>query len=303
MYADPARDHAFRFELTAISGQAPGRVSKRQARSIGDFDLELPAPAHRPDSCRVWSLLLALLLHSALVTGLIAGVRASSDVGSPSHGGRGSLGFIATLHLPAAASAEPDSGGAVEAPSLAASMPELPTAIAESIPSADRLALKQEMRLASALPSPKRTQAVQDVTSSAASPAMTSPVFSADTAFGGGGGMDAPPGGAMPDSGEYGDAHNPFAAFGKNGGPSYRRFVPPAYPAAARRNGISGQVILRVRIDGDGKAVQIQTLQSADAALDRSAIESVRSSDFNPLLRDGRTASCWTHIPIRFQLN
>ena len=90
--------------------------------------------------------------------------------------------------------------------------------------------------------------------------------------------------------------------FGMDTGPSFVRFSPPEYPAAARRQGISGLVLLRVRISAEGRADRIEVISSADDRLSRSACAAVRNAVFAPYAPFGKAMSCWTEIPIRFRL-
>lgn len=94
-----------------------------------------------------------------------------------------------------------------------------------------------------------------------------------------------------------------LAAFGGSDGPSFKRFVQPEYPAQARRQGITGKVLLRIHITSEGAADQIEVVQSAHELLSKSAREAVKRSTFHPLRRDGKTTSCWTLLPISFSLD
>lgn len=93
-----------------------------------------------------------------------------------------------------------------------------------------------------------------------------------------------------------------LAPFGGRDGPSFKRFAQPEYPAQARRQGITGKVLLRIHITSEGVVDQIEVVQSAHDLLSKSAREAVERSTFHPLRRDGKTASCWTLLPISFSL-
>ena len=92
------------------------------------------------------------------------------------------------------------------------------------------------------------------------------------------------------------------APFGGANGPSFKHFVKPEYPAQARRQGIAGDVLLRVLVDADGKAARVEVRESAHDILARSAKEAVLRSTFHPLLRNGVPAPCWTLLPVSFTL-
>ncbi len=92
------------------------------------------------------------------------------------------------------------------------------------------------------------------------------------------------------------------AAFGGTAGPSFLRFVRPDYPAAARRRGIEGLVILRVFINERGKAEKIEVVETVDERLSRAAVVSMERSVFVPYSPQGKPRSCWSRIPVRFRL-
>lgn len=62
--------------------------------------------------------------------------------------------------------------------------------------------------------------------------------------------------------------------------------VRPEYPASARDAGISGVVILEVRVEGDGRVSQARVLRSIPA-LDAAALEAVGQWRFEPTLLNG----------------
>ena len=110
---------------------------------------------------------------------------------------------------------------------------------------------------------------------------------------------------AMPGSGAEAEADASsadIAPFGKANGPSFKHFIKPEYPALARRQGIAGEVLLRVLIDADGKAVRVEVRESAHESLARSAREAVLRSTFHPLRRNGLPVPCWTLLPVIFTL-
>ncbi len=92
------------------------------------------------------------------------------------------------------------------------------------------------------------------------------------------------------------DASRPGSA------PAYGVYVPPAkvsrlpkvkgeakavYPEAARRAGLEGQVVLKLRISDKGKVVDARVVESAGHGFDEAALEAVRKFTFAPGLRDG----------------
>ncbi|MBP8813779.1 MAG: energy transducer TonB [Laribacter sp.] len=78
----------------------------------------------------------------------------------------------------------------------------------------------------------------------------------------------------------------------------------PAYPASSRRLGEEGRVLLRVRVDRDGRAesVEIDT-SSGFARLDEAAVTTVRQWRFAPARQGDVPVAAWARVPIRFRLD
>lgn len=79
--------------------------------------------------------------------------------------------------------------------------------------------------------------------------------------------------------------------------------TPPKYPALARRTGESGDVVLRVELDTDGRvsAAHIAT-SSGFRRLDEAALNAVKTWRCNPPLRDGRAVRAIALQPFKFNL-
>jgi protein TonB len=83
----------------------------------------------------------------------------------------------------------------------------------------------------------------------------------------------------------------------------YLENPPPAYPAASRRLGEQGRVILRVLVNAGGSAEQIQVRQSSGhARLDNAARDTVHGWRFVPAKRGDMPVPAWVLIPISFRL-
>lgn len=79
--------------------------------------------------------------------------------------------------------------------------------------------------------------------------------------------------------------------------------VPPRYPEAARRVGIEGTTVLKVRIREDGGVGDVIVAQSAGAvALDQAAVDAVQRWRFEPARRGGHPVAVWVSLPVRFRL-
>ena len=77
----------------------------------------------------------------------------------------------------------------------------------------------------------------------------------------------------------------------------------PIYPAAARRLGEEGRVILRVLVNVRGTADDVQVRTSSGfARLDDTARDTVRRWRFVPARRGAEPVAAWVLIPISFRL-
>jgi TonB family protein len=84
-------------------------------------------------------------------------------------------------------------------------------------------------------------------------------------------------------------------------GPTYRSLSPPTYPAAALEAGQEGKVILKVLVDTDGSAKQLEVASaSLPGVFDEASIATVRKWKFNPAVRDGQPVEAWVQVPICF---
>lgn len=77
----------------------------------------------------------------------------------------------------------------------------------------------------------------------------------------------------------------------------------PAYPAASKRMGEQGKVVLRVLIGADGLPQKIELSQSSGFdRLDRAAQDAVGRWKFVPGKRNGVPEAMWNLVPINFVL-
>jgi protein TonB len=77
----------------------------------------------------------------------------------------------------------------------------------------------------------------------------------------------------------------------------------PPYPKMSLSNQEEGTVMLRVLVQSDGTAGDVQVKTSSGyALLDKSARTTVRGWRFNPTTLDGKPVAQWYQVPIQFKL-
>ncbi len=83
----------------------------------------------------------------------------------------------------------------------------------------------------------------------------------------------------------------------------YLKNPAPAYPPLSRRMGEEGKVVLRVSVNAQGSAdnVEIRT-SSGSQRLDESAQKTVRNWKFIPAKRGDNAVQSWVLVPIIFKL-
>lgn len=84
--------------------------------------------------------------------------------------------------------------------------------------------------------------------------------------------------------------------------PVLLRRVDPRYPETARRQGIAGEVVLRVVVEDDGAVGDVDVVAGAPAGLTEAAAEAVRAWRYEPARVDGRPVSVYKTIRVRFSL-
>ena len=89
---------------------------------------------------------------------------------------------------------------------------------------------------------------------------------------------------------------------GEGDAPSFARFFPPEYPHQARARNMEGRVLLRVLIDTEGRAKDIEVLESSHPAFTKAARKSAQRSRYIPLMHHGRPEDAWVLIPFQFKL-
>ena len=76
---------------------------------------------------------------------------------------------------------------------------------------------------------------------------------------------------------------------------------PPAYPPEAECNSEGGTTVLRVTIEKDGVPAQVAQAQgSGNDALDKAALEAVRTWTFRAATRNGQPVTHTITVPVTF---
>ena len=85
--------------------------------------------------------------------------------------------------------------------------------------------------------------------------------------------------------------------------PSFAGNRPPSYPAAARRNGWEGTVMLRLEISATGAVTKVEVARSSGhAILDAEAVATVRTWRGEPATHSGRPIPTTELLPVRFRM-
>jgi TonB family protein len=77
--------------------------------------------------------------------------------------------------------------------------------------------------------------------------------------------------------------------------------APPVYPAAARKQGIGGNVMLLVDVDVHGNVAKaIVEKSQPEGVFDAAALEAVGKWKFTPAMKNGKAIAGRIRVPIDF---
>lgn len=79
--------------------------------------------------------------------------------------------------------------------------------------------------------------------------------------------------------------------------------VPPVYPAALRRAGVEGRVVLLVVVDEQGRVEEARVERSTRPEFEAPALEAIRKWRFRPGMKDGQPVRTFLRQPIRFSVS
>lgn len=89
----------------------------------------------------------------------------------------------------------------------------------------------------------------------------------------------------------------------RNASADHRHCPAAPHPAALRERGIEGAVLLRVRVDTQGRAADVQVVAASGWRLfDEAALQGARGCRFIPAQRAGEPVDSWVEFPVRFVL-
>lgn len=84
--------------------------------------------------------------------------------------------------------------------------------------------------------------------------------------------------------------------------PKIVRQMPVKYPAQAKKNGITGKVIVRCLVGVNGKAGRFEIVESDPAGVfDDSAVSTLKYWQFRPGIKSGELVATWVKVPFKFE--
>jgi protein TonB len=100
-----------------------------------------------------------------------------------------------------------------------------------------------------------------------------------------------------------GDSGGGGTGAGGSGGASVLRGASPKYPAAARKAGWEGAVVVSILVDETGRAAAVTIRESSHYdSLDEAAVEAVKKWRFSPARRNGEPVASMHTVRVRFRL-
>ena len=78
---------------------------------------------------------------------------------------------------------------------------------------------------------------------------------------------------------------------------------PVPYPESARRNGLTGDVVLRFLLNEKGDISHLQVIHADPPDIfNDSALAAIRKWKFSPAVKDGKSVPVWVDLPMHFSL-
>lgn len=84
--------------------------------------------------------------------------------------------------------------------------------------------------------------------------------------------------------------------------PKLVRQMPIKFPAQAKRDGITGKVVVRCLIGTNGKADKMEVVESEPAGIfEESALSTLKYWEFRPGVKSGEMVATWVKVPFKFE--
>jgi periplasmic protein TonB len=117
-----------------------------------------------------------------------------------------------------------------------------------------------------------------------------------------GGGMGSGKGGGLGPGEGGGVGGGVFKVGGGVSGPQVISKVDPEYSEEARKAKYSGEVVLSIVVDAEGRAKEIHVVKSLGMGLDEKAMEAVEKWRFKPGMKGGQAVAVRATIAVNFRL-
>jgi len=76
----------------------------------------------------------------------------------------------------------------------------------------------------------------------------------------------------------------------------------PEYPAAMRKSGVDGRVVIRFIVDADGTVRAPRVVESSQREFERKPLEAVSKWRFRPGRKSGQAVATWMEVPLLFSI-
>jgi len=78
--------------------------------------------------------------------------------------------------------------------------------------------------------------------------------------------------------------------------------VSPKYPEEAKKEGVTGKVIVEALLGTDGRVMEAKVVNDADSRLAQAAVDAVKQWKFKPAEKNGKPVKVKTTVTLNFQL-
>jgi protein TonB len=107
---------------------------------------------------------------------------------------------------------------------------------------------------------------------------------------------------SKPISGKSSGVASDSLQFGSAAGPKFLHKVLPIYPAAAKKTGKEGKVVMKMTIDEQGNLVNIEVIEHTGHGFAEAAIDAMKRSTFLPAKMHGTPMPSKAMLTIRFSM-